>query len=100
MGEWFRINGDKLLLDIKAIPGSSRTEFAGVKNNRLRVRIAAAAEDGKANSELISFLAEYSGCAKKEIVLKSGERSRLKTLSLPVSVHQKLIAGIPGEKNQ
>jgi len=88
--ECFRIDGDRLLLNIKAVPGSSRTEFAGVNNNRLRIRIAAAAEDGKANSELIDFLARSSGCAKKEIILQLGKRSRLKTISLPVSVRQKL----------
>jgi len=88
--EWFRINGDRLILDIKAVPGSSRTEFAGVNNNRLRIRLAAAPENGKANSELIDFLAKFSGCAKKEIILQSGKRSRFKTLSLPVSVKLKL----------
>ena len=101
MAEWLRIDGDRLLLDIKAAPGSSRTEFAGINNNRLRVRIAAAPEDGRANNELIAFLAKYFGCAKRDIVLQSGERSRLKTLSMPVSVQQeleKLVAEIVGKK--
>ena len=98
---WYHIKDGRLLLNIKAIPLSSRTEFAGVNNNRLRVRIAAAPEDGRANSELIAFLAKYFGCAKRDIVLQSGERSRLKTLSLPVPVQQeleKIVTEISGKK--
>ncbi|MDR3356070.1 MAG: DUF167 domain-containing protein [Spirochaetaceae bacterium] len=72
-----------LLLSVKALPGASKTEFAGVQGGRLRVRIAAAPEDGKANERLAAFLAKTLGCSKKEIVLKSGEKSRLKTVSLP-----------------
>jgi uncharacterized protein (TIGR00251 family) len=90
MAEYYTIEGNRLFLYIKAVPGSSKTEFAGVKDNRLRVRIAAAPEAGKANNELIAFLAKSLACTKREIVLLSGERSRLKTLFLPVSVQQKL----------
>lgn len=73
----------RLLLDVKAVPGASKTEIAGVRDGRLRIRVAAAAEDGKANAELIAFLAKALGCAKKDVVLYSGEKSRLKTLALP-----------------
>jgi uncharacterized protein (TIGR00251 family) len=76
-------NGGELWLNIKAVPGSSKTELAGVQEGRLRIRVAAAPEDGKANGCLIAFLAKLLGCRKKEIVIKSGEKSRLKTVALP-----------------
>ena len=100
---WYHTKGDKLLLNIKAVPGSSKNEFAGIKDDRLRVRIAAAPEDGKANDELIAFLAKQLGCAKREITLHSGEKSRIKTISLPVSFQQeleKLIVNEPRKKQQ
>ena len=90
MAEWFRIDGNRLLLDIKAVPGANKTEFTGIKDNRLCIRIAAAPEDGKANSSLVAFFAKILGCAKSQIVLQLGKRSRLKTLSLPLSVEQRL----------
>ena len=96
MADWFHISGDRLFLHIKAVPGASKTEPAGIKDGRLRFRIAAAPEDGKANIELIAFLAKLLGCPKKEIALESGERSRLKTLSLPAAVQQKLEQCIHG----
>ncbi|MDR2258595.1 MAG: DUF167 domain-containing protein [Treponema sp.] len=77
--------GDLARVDIKAVPGASRTELAGVKDGRLRVRIAAAPEDGKANGELIAFFAKLLGCAKRELILERGEKSRLKTLAFPSS---------------
>jgi uncharacterized protein (TIGR00251 family) len=79
--ECLRVSGNELLLDIKAVPGASKSRIAGISAGRLRVTIAAAPEDGKANEELRSFLAKSFGIPKKEITLKAGEKSRLKTLS-------------------
>jgi uncharacterized protein (TIGR00251 family) len=86
----FRFTGDSLLLDIKAIPGASKSQCVDLRENRLRIRIAAAPEDGKANGELRSFLAGLLDCPKRDIVLLSGEKSRLKTLAVPLSRLDKL----------
>jgi uncharacterized protein (TIGR00251 family) len=83
MGNYYHVTDDALHLYIKAVPGASKTEFAGIKDGRLRVRIAAAPEDGKANAELRAFLAKALGCVRRDIALISGEKSRLKTLALP-----------------
>ena len=85
-----RVSGDFLFLNIKAVPGASKSGLGEVREGRLKVRIAAAAEDNKANEELRSFLAKLLGLPKKDIVLDSGEKSRLKTLRLPVSAKKKL----------
>ncbi|MDR0375818.1 MAG: DUF167 domain-containing protein [Treponema sp.] len=88
----FRVSGGVILLDVKALPGASRTEIAGVQENRLRVKLAAAPENGKANAELRAFLAKSLSCAKKDVALKTGEKSRLKTIMLPLEARQKLEA--------
>ena len=85
-----RISGEFLFLDIKAVPGASRSALGEVREGRLKVRIAAAPQDGKANEELRSFMAKTLALAKKDIVLESGEKSRLKTLRLPASARTKL----------
>ena len=90
MENCIRIAGDYLYLSIKAIPGTSVTGIGEVREGRLTVRIAAAPEDGKANKELISFLAKTLKLPKKDISLASGEKSRIKNLRLPVSVKEKL----------
>jgi len=90
MNNCFRMNSDKIRIEIKAIPGASKTEFAGVKDGRLRVRVAAAPEDGKANAELLSFLAKRLGCAKRDLRIVSGEKSRVKAIEVPGECKAKL----------
>jgi len=90
MNNCFRIVGDKIRLEIKAIPGASKTEIAGVKDGRLRVRLAAVAEDGKANVELISFLSKRIDCPKRDLRIVSGEKSRVKVVEVPVGFVEKM----------
>jgi uncharacterized protein (TIGR00251 family) len=77
----FREQNGLRFLDIKVTPGTSKNEILDVREGRLRVRIAAAPEDGKANAELMSFLAKTLGIAKKDITIFCGEKSRLKTVA-------------------
>ena len=84
MNNCFRDDGDKIRLEIKAVPGASKTELAGIKDGCLRIRIAAAPEDGKANTEMLNFLSKKIDCPKRDLQLLSGEKSRLKTIALPL----------------
>ena len=90
MKQFYRITETGILLDIKAVPGASKTEFAGFTDSRVRIRIAAAPEDGKANIKLIEFLARFLGCPKRELRIINGEKSRLKTISLPIAYREKI----------
>jgi uncharacterized protein (TIGR00251 family) len=77
-------------LNIKVTPGSSKTEILDEREGRLRMKIAAAPEDGRANTALISFLAKTLGCPKNQITIFSGEKSRLKTITLPANIKDTL----------
>jgi len=79
------------LLYLKVTPNASKDEITGWKNERLYVRIAAPPADNKANACLCAFLAKISGCAKKDIIIIKGEKSRLKTISAPAAYIQKLL---------
>jgi len=85
-----RAYGDYLFLDVKAVPGASKSDLGEIRDGRLKVRIAAVPEGGKANEELRSFLAKTLGIPKKELIIETGEKSRLKTLRLPISAKEKL----------
>jgi uncharacterized protein (TIGR00251 family) len=65
-------------LDVKVVPGASRTEIVGPLGNRLKVRVASPAEDGKANRALVELLREWLGTRDVEIV--TGLSSREKTV--------------------
>ena len=90
MSEWFRVTGDSIYIEIRAVPGASKNEIAGIRDGRLCVRIAAAPEDGRANVCLREFLAKTLDCAKRDVVLIKGEKSRLKTVSVPPSCEHRL----------
>ena len=92
MEDWFHIEQDAIHIDLKVSPGAAKSEISGVRDKRLCVRIAAAPEDGKANACLCAFFAKMLGCAKRDVILIKGEKSRLKTISVPA--HCEGISGI------
>jgi len=83
---FYEIHGDRVTLKIKAQPGASRSEFAGLYGDEaLKVRIAAAAVEGAANKELVKFLSKAFKVPKSSIRFKSGETAKIKVIELPVS---------------
>jgi uncharacterized protein (TIGR00251 family) len=61
-------------------PGARASEIAGVADGHLRVRLAAPAHEGKANAELIRFIAETLGVARGDVRLAAGARGRRKVV--------------------
>ena len=59
-------------------PGASRSEFAGRHGERIKVRLAARAADGKANQALVDFLAQHYKVPKRNVRIESGLKSRQK----------------------
>jgi hypothetical protein len=68
----YDVDGDDLLLRIKAVPGASRDQVAGQLGNRLKIRISAPPEGGKANAAIIRLLATALGVKRADITLVSG----------------------------
>lgn len=71
------------LLAVKAVPGASRDQIAGVlelpDGPRLKVRTATAPESGKANKAIEILLAKSLGVAPKDVTLTAGPTSPIKT---------------------
>lgn len=63
-------------------PGAKKSEVAGVHGDALKIRIKAPPVDGKANEEVINFLAEHLGIAKSRLAIASGPNSRRKTVRI------------------
>lgn len=57
---------------VKAVPGASRDAVAGALGDRLKVRISAPPEGGKANEALVRVLAKALGVRAREVELVSG----------------------------
>ena len=67
---------------IKIIPKSSQTEIIEQKDNFLKIKLKAIPEKGKANAELIKFLAKYFKTAKSNIKIIQGEKGRNKVVEI------------------
>lgn len=75
-----RTSGGACLLKVAARPGASRSGVTGLHGDALKVGIAAQPEKGRANKELIAFLAKALGLRRAQVALHSGETSRDKTV--------------------
>lgn len=69
-----------VVLALHVAPGAKRSEFAGTHGDALRVRLAAPAIEGKANAELIRFLADQFGVPQRNVLIVRGETSRAKVV--------------------
>lgn len=65
---------------VQAVPGAKRTEIRGEYGDRLKIALNAPPEDGRANDELIAFLAKL---CKAPAELIHGASSRRKTVRFP-----------------
>jgi uncharacterized protein (TIGR00251 family) len=73
-----------MLLEVKVVPRASKSEVLGkMADGSLKVKVAAAPEDGKANAELLRVLAEHFGLARGEIRLVSGRTATRKRVEIP-----------------
>ena len=69
-----------LLLKVKVIPSSSRNQIAGKLGDRLKIKVAAAPEKGKANQAVAAILANVLGIAERNITICSGHTSPEKSV--------------------
>ena len=75
-------DGDDVLLWIKAVPGASRDQIAGVIGDRLKVRISAPPEDGKANKAICKLLAKALGVRNAQVSIESGATNPQKIIRI------------------
>jgi len=70
------VSATVLLLYVQ--PGAKRSGFAGTHGERLKIRLAAPAVEGRANEALVEFLARYYRVSRRNVTIASGMRSRMK----------------------
>lgn len=81
MSAWKIVESPRgVTFDVRVIPRARRNAIDGVQGDALKVRLAAAPVDGAANDALIAFLAERLGVRKSVVSIRSGAKSRNKTV--------------------
>ncbi len=69
-------------LELKVIPNAPRNEIAGWLGAALKVKVHAPALEGRANDELLDFLAETLGLPRRSVTLLRGDKSRQKVVRI------------------
>ena len=81
-------NGN-VLVRLHVQPKASKTRITGIFDGCLKLAILAPPADGKANEEVVKFLASVLAIPGRDITLKSGIQGRKKQL---------LVKGVPLEE--
>jgi uncharacterized protein len=71
-------------IEVRVIPNARKREII-VEENRLKVKLTAPPLEGRANEELIAYLAETFKVRKSEVRIVRGERGRNKVVFLPIN---------------
>ena len=79
---WYRWQNGVLILEIRVQPRASHDEIAGARGERLKIRLTAPPVDGKANSQLLKYLATLCGVRRNQVTLISGTRNRDKRIAI------------------
>ncbi len=69
-------------LRLRIVPNAKRSEVVGPHGDALKLKIAAPALEGRANEELVEFLAEKLSLPRRSVTLVSGEKSRDKVVAI------------------
>ncbi|HMJ08322.1 MAG TPA: DUF167 domain-containing protein [Pyrinomonadaceae bacterium] len=73
---------DDLIITVRVVPRSSRSEIVGESDGVIKIKIASPPVDGAANAELVKILAKAYGIAKTSVEIVSGQHSRTKLVRL------------------
>jgi uncharacterized protein (TIGR00251 family) len=76
---WATMEAGALLIRVKAVPGASRDAIAGALGDRLKIRVSAPPEGGKANDAIIRLLSKALQTSERSITLLTGPASPMKT---------------------
>lgn len=69
-------------LSVKVVPRGQRSEIVGWIGGRLKIRIAAVPEGGRANEALVAFVAERLGLPRRCVRVVTGHTATSKILEI------------------
>lgn len=71
-----------LYLNVHAQPGARKPSLRGMHGDAVKIAVAEAAQDGKANSAILKYIAEALDLRRDEVELAAGQSSRRKRVFL------------------
>ncbi|MEQ1849608.1 MAG: DUF167 domain-containing protein [Candidatus Peribacteraceae bacterium] len=76
------------VITVRVRPGASATKITDIlSDGTIKIDLAAPAEDGKANAELVRFIAAHHSVPKENVRIVSGQTSRKKLVRIVAPSH-------------
>ena len=86
----YAIKNNQLIVPILVKPQAKQNQIVGIHANKIKIAIVAPPVEGKANKELINFLANKLNIKKNEVIILKGVSSMSKILVIPLNSKEKL----------
>jgi len=77
-----------IVITVKVIPNAKKTNISLAADGTLKIHLQAPPIDGKANQELVTFLAKKLKLSKQKISILSGLTCRIKRLAIETELSQ------------
>ena len=76
-----------MIIEVRVITNAKKKELK-FEGDSLKVKITALPKEGRANTALIEYLAEFFGVKRSEVKIIKGEYGKRKLISLPLEEEQ------------
>lgn len=80
--DWITMHEARVVVAVKAVPRSRRTQAVGIQDGHLRVQIAAVPHDGRSNAALCAYLAAAAGVRPSAVRLRRGSTGARKLIEI------------------
>lgn len=82
------------LLSVWIQPRSSKAMITGFHGDSVKVAVKSPPVEGRANEECIDLLSSVLGLPKRQLAIKSGQRSRQKNIFIEQATPEEVMASI------
>ncbi len=82
MANWYHWQQPTLTLQLHLQPRAKKNEIVGPYGDALKIRITTPPVDGRANADLVKFLAHQFGVSQRQVQLLTGESCRHKRVAI------------------
>lgn len=79
---WYQRDVEGLILHLYVQPGAKKTEIVGIHEGELKIRLNTPPIEGRANKALLQYVAQIFKVPVRQVILKRGDKSRHKTLTV------------------
>jgi uncharacterized protein YggU (UPF0235/DUF167 family) len=79
---WITLQGEGIIVAVKAVPRASRTRAVGEHDGLLRIQIAAAPHHGQSNAALCGYLADAAGVRATQARVRRGSGGARKLIEI------------------